>query len=209
MTALDSYERPLTRYAERMFGSSSRDSLEEARDAVQHTFMKLCEQDPAEIEHKLAPWLYSVCRNRVIDQLRKAGRLSGDWPPPIELTDQQMGPADKASQAEFFERLAQLIANLSGSQREIIELWSQGFNHQKIAEILNKSQTAVRVGLHRGIQKLKRHPDVCNWLERATSPDRQPKTESANAEPVNGKSNTKLAFFQKQAAITQGENYES
>ncbi|HVW37914.1 MAG TPA: sigma factor, partial [Pirellulales bacterium] len=51
------YEGPLVRYAARITGDAER-----ARDVVQDTFLRLCEQDRAELDGRLAQWLYTVCR---------------------------------------------------------------------------------------------------------------------------------------------------
>ena len=59
--ALREYERPLVSYALGITGN-----LEQARDVVQDTFLKLCNQDPAKLDGHLAQWLYTVCRNRAL-----------------------------------------------------------------------------------------------------------------------------------------------
>ena len=44
-----------------------------AEDIVQDTFLKLCRQSADEIHDRLAEWLFTVCRNRALDVLRKEG----------------------------------------------------------------------------------------------------------------------------------------
>ncbi len=171
LSALHDYEQPLTRYAQRLLGSNL--ELETARDAVQHTFLKLCEQNLDSLQHKIGPWLYRVCRNRIIDILRSKGRQTESWPEEFQITDTTPGPAEKAEQSEFYRRLSELIGQLSGMEREVIELWSQGFPHSEIASILEKSNESVRVGLFRGMKKLRQHPEVTEWLERATGQSKQ------------------------------------
>lgn len=167
LSALEKFEQPLTRYAQRLLGSRD---LEGARDAVQHTFLKLCEQDLEPIQHRIGPWLYSVCRNRIIDLFRAKGNQTESWPEAFQVTDAHPGPAEKVEQDDFYHRISQLIGQLTGLEREIIELWSQGLSHGEVADILDKSNGAVRMGLFRGIKKLKQHPEVAEWLERATGP---------------------------------------
>src|SRR3954451_9075034 len=65
------FEGPLTLYAARLL----RDA-EAARDVVQETFLRLCNQDRASIESRLAEWLFTVCRNRALDVLRKESRMT-------------------------------------------------------------------------------------------------------------------------------------
>src|SRR5262245_7005067 len=68
--ALARYEAPLIRYAVQLLGD-----VEQARDVVQDTFVQLCRADPAEVGDHLSAWLYSVCRNRSLDILRKERRM--------------------------------------------------------------------------------------------------------------------------------------
>ena len=68
--ALREHEGPLVRYAAQFTGD-----LDRARDVVQDTFLKLCAADPAELDGHLAPWLYTVCRNRARDIQRKEQRM--------------------------------------------------------------------------------------------------------------------------------------
>ena len=68
--ALDSFERPLVRYARRLVGDA-----EAARDIAQDCFLKLCRQRQGSVEGHLREWLFTVCRYRCIDHLRKSGRM--------------------------------------------------------------------------------------------------------------------------------------
>ncbi|QEG20511.1 RNA polymerase sigma factor [Mariniblastus fucicola] len=166
--AFDRYERQLTAYALRFFGGRD-GNLHAARDVVQFTFMKLCQQRPESIADKLAPWLYTVCRNRIVDEIKasqKRPQLSEQRATQIGSTSPD--PAMQLEIDDFLERLPQLFGGLSESEREVIELWSQGLQPIEIAEVIEKSAGNVRVTLHRGIKKLQRHPEVSHWLERAT-----------------------------------------
>ena len=199
LSALDEFERPLTRYAIRMYGTSRTDSVEAARDAVQHTFLKLIQQDPLELAGKVGPWLYRVCRNRIIDHLRSSQKTvyaTESWPPDRNAAesiikskvDHRSGPSELAADKEILERLQTLIGQMSGSDREAIELWSQGLSHQEVAEVLNKSPSSVRVGLHRALNRLKQHPQVKNWLEqwqeRATCQSATSKSDRKNGKSI-------------------------
>src|SRR3954447_23999083 len=69
--AVARFEGPLTLYAARLLGDP-----ESARDVVQETFLRLCVQDRTAIEPRLAEWLFTVCRNRSLDVLRKESRMN-------------------------------------------------------------------------------------------------------------------------------------
>jgi RNA polymerase sigma-70 factor (ECF subfamily) len=64
------YEAPLVRYAARITGDADL-----ARDVAQDVFLRLCRETSAELNGRLRPWLYTVCRNRAIEVKRKRDRL--------------------------------------------------------------------------------------------------------------------------------------
>ena len=70
-SALAEHEGPLLRYAVRLTGN-----LERARDVVQDTFLRLCREHPERLNSHLPAWLFTVCRNRALDLLRKEGRTT-------------------------------------------------------------------------------------------------------------------------------------
>lgn len=164
LETLKQYERPLTRYAMRLLSGD----LNAARDVVQHAFMKLCEQDWESLQDRVAPWLYTVCRNRSIDIMRGRNHEAGCQ----EFDDIQHSsngrattcdPARIVETEDFHQSLLRLIDELPESQREIIELWSQGFSSQEMGEITGKRAGAVRITLHRAIKQLRRHEVVRRW----------------------------------------------
>ncbi|NDH95507.1 MAG: sigma-70 family RNA polymerase sigma factor [Planctomycetia bacterium] len=73
LEAVEAYELPLLRYARRLL-----DDFDLANDAVQHAFVKLCEQSQQQLEGRVAPWLFRVCRNKAVDHLRRAYRSNGN-----------------------------------------------------------------------------------------------------------------------------------
>ena len=171
LDALERYERPLTSYAMRMFGGN----LHAARDVVQHTFLQLCKQPQAKVAKKLAPWLYTVCRNRALDEIKNQSNRTRSFS-DADLNSISTGARDPAEQAEsddLLRSLKQQFDCLSDPEREVIELWSRGLGTADIADVLNKKPGTVRVRLHRAIKRLKEQPEIQNWLdnqwpERAT-----------------------------------------
>lgn len=186
--AFDRYERQLTAYALRILGGSS-GNLHAARDAVQFTFLKLCQQSPIKIADKIAPWLYTVCRNRVIDELRtrkKQPQLDGI--PQDRIDSSITDPSEQMEIDDFLDRLPDLLRTLSDKEREAIELWAQGLKPSEIAAVIDKPAGNVRVSLHRGIKKLQQHPEVSQWLERATGQGERESSELLNYRPaLNGR----------------------
>lgn len=152
LDALDRFEAELTRYAARMLHGNR----ELAADAVQHSFMKLCEQKTRQPESRLRAWLYTVCRNRIIDEFRRNSRMQAGEPSLFEMADGNMPLAvEQAGDREQLVRLHQLISGLPDQHREIVDLWSHGFKHQEIAKLTAQKAGTVRVQLHRAIQSLR------------------------------------------------------
>ena len=174
LDALEQHEQPLTRYAHRICRSKlgqSGDAMQMARDAVQHTFMKLCQQPLESVAEKVAPWLFTVCRNRILDQTRShqrrekqsSGETEFDFP-DSRMTD----PAAQIEKADLLDWIAHLITRLPDAQRQVVELWSHGLPHKEIAKIVGENPGAVRVKLHRAIKQLRTNPEVESWLQRAS-----------------------------------------
>ena len=181
MEAFERYERQLTAYALRFFGGPG-GNLHAARDAVQFTFLKLCQQNPDKVADKLAPWLYTVCRNRIFDELKaikKRPQLSEERATQIDSSSPD--PASQFEIDDFLARLPKLLDGLTKTEKEVVELWSSGLKPTEIAEVIDKRPGSVRVTLHRSIKKLQQHPKVSHWLERATG---QPETVPESA--LNG-----------------------
>ena len=150
--AVASFEGPLTLYAARLLRDADR-----ARDVVQETFLKLCASDQASIDGHLAEWLFTVCRNRALDVLRKENRMT-------QLRDEQVlrclspdpGPLDLAERRELSARALELMESLPANQREVIRLkFQNGFSYQEISRISGHSVSNVGYLIHAGVKALR------------------------------------------------------
>lgn len=145
------YERPLLAYANKMLGGD----WQGAQDAVQETFLRLCRADRDKIESRVAPWLYSVCRSRVID-MQRTNRST-----PVDTSDVQVAdPTPDASQAisanEEHEQLAVMVDQLSPRQQEVLRLRMQaGLSYREIAEVTGLTSSNVGFHLHAAVRKLR------------------------------------------------------
>ena len=128
-----------------------------ARDVVQETFLKLCSSERSSIEGHLAEWLFTVCRNRALDVLRKEQRMS-------QLREEQVlrclspGPAplEAAERQELGQRVLELLESLPVNQREVIRLkFQNGFSYQEISRISGHSVSNVGYLIHAGIKTLR------------------------------------------------------
>ena len=132
---------------------------------MQHTFLRLCDQSPSELEDRLAAWLYTVCRNRALDWLRTSGRqesLNGHE--SDQILGREQDPAAAAENKDLYKRLRRLIDELPAHQREVIDLWLDGFSNVEIAEITERSEAAIRVAVHRDLNRLRTHPKTRQLL---------------------------------------------
>ena len=69
-------------------------------------------------------------------------------------------PADLVEQSDLHALLRRLIEQLPRSQREVIDLWSDGFSYIQISEITSQTEGHIRVLVHRGLKAIREHPQV-------------------------------------------------
>lgn len=150
--ALKQYESLLMGYAVTYLHD-----LDRARDVVQDTFIRLHQQDVEKVRDGVKAWLFTVCRNRALDILRKEKRI-------VALKEDQLArvPATRRSPVERIdleERLFQVhegLDKLSENQREVILLkFEQGLSYQEIAEVTGLSDGNVGFLLHTGLKRLR------------------------------------------------------
>jgi RNA polymerase sigma-70 factor (ECF subfamily) len=148
---VDRYERPLLAYACRMLGGD----WQGAQDAVQETFLRLCREDHAKIDSRVAAWLFSVCRSRVIDMQRTNHARPIDAS-QVSVADPGPDAAQVASDAEEQVQLNQLVQRLSPRQQEVLRLRLQaGLSYREIAEVTGLTIGNVGFHLHEAIRKLR------------------------------------------------------
>ncbi|MEO6994985.1 MAG: sigma-70 family RNA polymerase sigma factor [Lacunisphaera sp.] len=152
--AVARHQAPLLRYATRLLGGD----IERARDVVQDTFVRLMAQPAAAVESHLAEWLFTVCRNRTHDVLRKEGRMKRFEEGQAErLTSADPRPGRVLESNEQHETVLRLIDHLPHNQQEVIRLkFQSGFSYQEISRITALSVTNVGFILHTAIKALRR-----------------------------------------------------
>lgn len=150
--AVDAYEWPLRRYAERIVGDA-----EAARDVVQETFVRLCRAKPEEVNGHLQAWLFSVCRNTAISLRRKEDRMTTmtigtemDLASPCRLPD------EAAEQCETAGTLRDCLAELPRNQQTVVRLkFHHGLSYQEIGERTGLSVSNVGYLMHHGLKTLR------------------------------------------------------
>jgi RNA polymerase sigma-70 factor (ECF subfamily) len=104
-------------------------------------------------EKTFSSWLYRIAHNQVVDELRKLQRR-----PSVDI-DEITGIGDTKSKTEIYSEMQELIQAISGlpeNQKQVIILkFIDGRDNREIAEIMRKSEGAIRVLQMRAIRALK------------------------------------------------------
>lgn len=151
---LERYERQLVRYAHRMLGGGD---PEPARDIVQDTFLRLIRVGRDSVEDHLAEWLFTVCRNRCFDVLRKESRmtaLSDNSQEALTGDDRPAAPSREAS--EQHQQILTMVEQLPSRQQEVIRLkFQNGLSYKEISRVTDLSVTNVGFLIHTGLKTVR------------------------------------------------------
>ena len=161
---VDAYRTPIFNLAFRMTGHPS-----DAEDLAQETFLRAFEQLPRfDPERSFYTWLYTISLNLIRNHLKKTGRrrradfLRGET--VTGVVDSAEGPTVLQGsrnggelRKEREEGLARCLQKLSPELRELLVLrFYQGLSFELIAEIAGLSQSAVKMRVYRGLDKLRK-----------------------------------------------------
>ena len=144
---------PLTRYATRLLsGDAAR-----ACDVVQDTFVKLLAHPEATVDGHTAEWLFTVCRHRALDVLRKEGRMKRFAEGEVErVTAADPRPGRALERDEMHALLLRLIEELPPNQQEVVRLkFQNGFSYKEIARITELSVSNVGFLIHTAVARLR------------------------------------------------------
>ena len=158
-SAMSDFEIPLTKYAVSILGD-----LEQARDVVQDTFLKLYKQDPEKVRKKVKSWLFTVCRNHCYDLIKRNRRTSNLEEDEISyIASNDDNPFQVISFLEGREEIDEkikilysLIEELPSRQREVMRLKFQAnLSYKEIAETIGISTSNVGFVMHSALKKLR------------------------------------------------------
>jgi RNA polymerase sigma-70 factor (ECF subfamily) len=111
-------------------------------------------------DQQFTAWVFTIARRRVIDGARRRARRPRSS--PLDGID----PADPTSAAalsaaEELETTLDLLRQLTPDQREVVALRViAGMSVAETAQVVGKSEAAVRVLCHRGLRSLADHVDA-------------------------------------------------
>ena len=154
VSALEREHGPtLRRYARSLCGDP-----DWASDAVQDAFLRLLRHPDEAQAGAERPWLFRVCRSRIIDRWRKEGRMSltAEFPDDLSTASPEPSPAATAERADAVARLLALVDTLPPAQREVVRLRFQGdLSYQEIAGVTARTVSHVGVLLHEALKTLR------------------------------------------------------
>ena len=150
--ALARYEGPLIGYAMGIVHD-----LERARDVVQDTFIRLYQQDRDKVGQGVKSWLYTVCRNRALDVLRKEKRLVVmDETKMVTMQEVAGSPDHTADWDERVSLVMTALKRLPDNQREVIRLkFEQDLSYKEISKATGLAVGNVGFLLHTGLKRLR------------------------------------------------------
>ena len=127
----------------------------EAEDVVQDTLLKVWERrDEWEQINNLEAFAIATCRNRALDIVKRAGRKTENLDEMAHFSNQT--PHEQLVANEEISLVRRLMDDLPEVQRTIMLLRDiEGKTYQEIAQMLDISETQVKVYLHRARTKIK------------------------------------------------------
>ena len=153
------YARALAVMALRLRGYFRRrlgDATHDVEDLVQETLLAIhLQRGTFDATMPVTAWLHAIARHKLIDLWRRSGR-SGALVESFDELDERDHPASSDS-AEPARDLAVLLEQLSPAQRRsIVDTKIEGLSVAEAARASGMSESAVKVNVHRGLQKLAR-----------------------------------------------------
>lgn len=147
--ALARFEGPLVRYATRITGN-----VEQARDVVQDTFLRLCRTERSRVDGRLAAWLFTVCRNRALDVTRKERRMVSIENSSVAVRQSPaLPPSAVVEREDTRSRVLQMIDTLSEHQQEVVRLkFQDGLSYKEISAVTGLSVSNVGYLIHTAIK---------------------------------------------------------
>jgi RNA polymerase sigma-70 factor, ECF subfamily len=143
---------PVLRAAARRGLERAGQPVDQAEDIVQEILLAVhLKRHTWDAEAPLAPWLFAIGRNKLIDSLRRRGRRVF-----VNIDDfAEILPGEAATPTAAPSELAAQLKMLPSRQREVLQsIAIDGVSIKDTAAKLAMSEGAVRVALHRALSSL-------------------------------------------------------
>jgi RNA polymerase sigma factor (sigma-70 family) len=118
-----------------------------AEDAAHESLFRLYNQDYEKIEGHVESWLYTVCRNYSLKQLKKNSRFVEILENDIDKMDESRDPSEEFDMNTYKKVLKRYMKKLTQRQRDILRLrFYKGLDYNECAEKIKT--TSGNVGFH-------------------------------------------------------------
>ncbi|MEM7127472.1 MAG: RNA polymerase sigma factor [Chloroflexota bacterium] len=161
----DAFDGLYQLYADRVFRYllARLHNPDNAEEVTSQVFLRLIEKiDRYTIAPKdnvaiFSAWLYRMSHNKMIDHIRKQKRSRYIDLEYIEQIPERSQIVDKVEHQIDFEMLLQKLQLLNEQQRQVILFrFVEGLNIAETAQVMQKSEGAIKALQHRALENLKR-----------------------------------------------------
>lgn len=155
MGEYEAFQELYRRYASKLYGYLRQRIKEHAAvdDVFQMTWAKLHRARKAyDVSYPFAPWLFTICRNAMLDQVRQVQREGVR----VELSQAEIPVAVSESVSSPMSGVLETAAALPAQQRVALEMrFVQEASFEEIARRLETSPANARQMISRAVRKLK------------------------------------------------------
>jgi RNA polymerase sigma factor (sigma-70 family) len=150
------HKRPLYGYFYRLTSDANA-----SEDLVQNVFVRMIKyKHTYKGDGKFTTWMYHMARNLFVDHYKKEKRMG--WKEDPEVADKylvnEVNAEHKRIQFEQQTLLQVALNKLSAEKREVLVMSKlQGMRYQDIAEVMEMTESAVKVRVFRALKELKGH----------------------------------------------------
>ena len=133
-------------------------SANEAEDAAQESFVRLCERH--QTPENVRGWMFRVAHNLARDEQRRhkrrpAEQLDDEYA-TAEHKEPRPTPEEHLLEREQDARLKAALARLPESQRHCLHLRAEGLKYREIADVLQVGISTVAEWVQKGLKSLER-----------------------------------------------------
>lgn len=162
----DAFDGLYLLYADKIFRflMTRLEDADAAEEIAAQVFLRLIENID---KYRIAPkdnvaifsaWLYRMAYNKMVDNLRKQKRSYSVPIERLERVSEQRQAMVQVEEKLDFELLLQRLLLLNEQQQQVIILrFIEGYNIAETAQIMRKTEGAVKALQHRSIQNLRRY----------------------------------------------------
>lgn len=144
------------------WGRARMDTDDLVQEAFAATFRRLPRIEPRR-KRAIRAYLRQSIRNKIRDELDRAGKVETSEEPPTPPVDQGASPLDRAISVENEQRFLRALERLSpGDQQLIVGRIQLDYNYEQLALATGKaSPDAARVAVRRALLRLAQEMSLC------------------------------------------------